>query len=168
LSDSVFYFAYGSNADPERFRARVGAWRSRRPAWLADHRLRFAASVQSEGGGGAVFDERQASELAGVLYEISREQLEALDRIEQGPGRNPRKAGGRCSVTVSTAEGQRRAEVYNVRDDGGRRAPSRRYLAHILRGLRAAGHPDDVLDRVREIAEEAGAPPAQPPAGTMF
>jgi hypothetical protein len=51
---TVFYFAYGSNADPGRFHTRVGEWRSRRPARLEGHRLRFASQVRSQGGGGAV------------------------------------------------------------------------------------------------------------------
>jgi hypothetical protein len=56
-NESIFYFAYGSNADPERFKARVGPSRSRRRARLQGYRLRFARMVQSEGGGGAVVDE---------------------------------------------------------------------------------------------------------------
>ena len=88
----VFYFAYGSNADPERFRARVGAWRSRRPGWLDGHRLRFADSVQSEGGGGAVIDPAPAAVVAGVLFEITTEQLEATRNegfiLESPPARS--------------------------------------------------------------------------------
>ena len=152
----VYYFAYGSNADPDRFRSRVGDWRSRRAAWLDGHRLRFAASVQSEGGGGAVFDPDDGSRLAGVLYEISLEQQLAMDRVEADPSRNLNNAGGRLTITVDTDDGPFLAEVYNVQDDGGWHAPSEIYLGHILRGLQAAGHPDEVLDRVREIAESGG------------
>ena len=153
---AVFYFAYGSNADPDRFKSRVGEWRSRRPAWLDGHRLRFASSVQSEGGGGAVFDRHDGSTLAGVLYEITGEQQQAMDRVEANPSRNLKDAGGRMTITVDTADGPFEAEVYNVQDEGGWRAPSETYLGHILRGLQSAGHPDEVLDRVRAIAESGG------------
>ena len=157
MSDaSVFYFAYGSNADPERFRTRVGEWRSRRPAWLAGHRLWFSDSVQSEGGGGAVFGPHEGSTLAGVLYEITMAQQEAMDQVEKDPSRNLKNAGGRLSITVETADGPFEAEVYNVREVGGWSAPSETYVGHIVRGLEAAGHPAEVLDRVRSIAESGG------------
>ena len=74
MDETLFYFAYGSNADPERFQARVGPWLSRRTAWLDDYRLRFADSVQSEGGGGAVVDFEEGGNVAGVLYEIIKRQ----------------------------------------------------------------------------------------------
>ena len=67
--DTVFYFAYGSNMDPERFRSRVGDWLSRRRARLDGYSLRFADSVQSEGGGGAVVDRRPGDHVDGVLFE---------------------------------------------------------------------------------------------------
>jgi gamma-glutamylcyclotransferase len=157
MSDtSVFYFAYGSNADPERFRSRVGEWRSRRPAWLAGHRLWFSDSVQSEGGGGAVFGPHEGSTLAGVLYEITMEQQEAMDRIEVDPSRNLKNAGARMTIAVDTADGPVQAQVYNVHEIGGWSAPSQAYLGHIVRGLEAAGHPAEVLDQVRSIAASGG------------
>ena len=42
---AIFYFAYGSNVATERFKARVGPWRSRRRARLSDYRLRVARMV---------------------------------------------------------------------------------------------------------------------------
>lgn len=151
-SDSTFYFAYGSNADAQRFCSRVGRWRSMRPAWLHGYRLRFADSVRSEGGGGAVVDRRPDSRVAGVLYEITQEQLSAMDREEFDPRRDTSGAGRRVTVTVEIAEGPVRAQMYNVRDDGEWRAPSNRYLTHILRGLEGAGHGPDVLEGVLRAA----------------
>ena len=66
MTGFAYYFAYGSNADPERFRGRVGAWLSRYRARLDDYRLRFASSVQSEGGGGAVIDPHPGDHVDGV------------------------------------------------------------------------------------------------------
>lgn len=151
-SGSVFYFAYGSNADPDRFRTRVGAWRTRRPARLEGYRLRFADSVQSEGGGGAVVDPQSEGRVDGVLFEITPDQLAAMDREEFDPTRDASGAGRRVRVTVQTETGPVAAEMYTVQDGGGRRAPSERYLGHILRGLEAAGHSQDALDRVRRAA----------------
>ena len=156
MSDrSVFYFAYGSNADPQRFRDRVGAWRSRTKARLEGYRLRFAASVQSEGGGGAVVDVADSRHVDGVLYEISETQMAKMDREEFDASRDRSGAGRRMSVTVATEEGSRAAELYTVDDDGRRRAPSARYLAHIVDGLEAAGHDADAIEAVRRAAAES-------------
>jgi cation transport regulator ChaC len=150
--ETVFYLAYGSNADPDRFRSRVGPWRSRHAAGLEGFRLRFAASVQSEGGGGAVIDEARDGTVDGVLYEITPEQLAAMDREEFDQSRDTDGKARRLTVTVLTEQGPRIAECYTVRDDGAWRAPSERYLGFIVRGLEAAGHSPDAIERVRRTA----------------
>lgn len=153
---TAFYFAYGSNADPERLAARVGPWRTRRRATLADHRLRFAGSVRSEGGGGAVVDPFPGASVDGVLYELSEAQLESLDRVEFAPERDSTQRGRRAVVTVTTADGPVEAALYTLDDDpGDELAPSDRYLDHILRGLADAGHDESALDRVRAAAARA-------------
>lgn len=154
-SRTTFYFAYGSNADPERFRSRVGAWVSRRPAWLRDHRLRFSANVQSEGGGGAVVDPVDGDVVAGVLYEITEEQMAAMDREEFDPSRNATNAGRREQTIVMTEDASVVAQLYTVVDDGRSQTPSARYLQFILDGLTAVGHSNEVLDRVRKAALRA-------------
>jgi hypothetical protein len=155
LNNTVFYFAYGSNADPNRFITRVGAWRSRRRARLSGHRLRFARMVQSEGGGGAVVDARPGHYVDGVLFEITAEQLAAMDRKEFDPARDVAATGKRIQRTVETAEGPLEAELYTVDDDDGFAAPSDTYLGHILRGLEAAGYDEATLAHVRAAAAEA-------------
>ena len=154
-NESIFYFAYGSNADPERFKARVGPWRSRRRARLQDYRLRFARMVQSEGGGGAVVDESPGAHVDGVLFEITSEQLTSMDREEFDPSRDVETTGKRIRETVETAEGRIESELYTVDDDGASSAPSEAYLGHILRGLEAAGYDEDALAAVRAAAKEA-------------
>jgi hypothetical protein len=153
--DGVFYLAYGSNADPDRFRSRVGPWRSRRRARLDGYRLRFAASVSSEGGGGAVVDEAPGDHVDGVLYEITSEQMAAMDREEFDPSRDTAGLGRRVRVEVEVEGGSVPAEMYTVRDDGAHAPPSERYLGHIVRGLEAAGHPTEAIDRVRAAARAA-------------
>ncbi len=150
--ETIFYFAYGSNAHPDRFRSRVGSWRSRSAAGLEGYGLRFAASVQSEGGGGAVIDETRNGSVDGVLYEITPEQMAAMDHEEFDPSRNTDGKGRRLTVTVSTEQGPRVAECYTVLDDGAWRIPSERYLGFIIRGLKAAGHSQDAIERVRRTA----------------
>jgi gamma-glutamylcyclotransferase (GGCT)/AIG2-like uncharacterized protein YtfP len=155
LTANVFYFAYGSNADPDRFKSRVGEWRSRQRARLGGHKLRFARQVRSEGGGGAVVDASPGDHVHGVLFEITTEQLAAMDREEFDPSRDVVAVGRRVTGTVETADGPLEAEFYTVNDDGGTAAPSGRYLGHILRGLANAGYDETVLDTVRAAAHEA-------------
>jgi cation transport regulator ChaC len=150
--DTVLYFAYGSNADPDRFRARIGPWLSRRVAFLGGYRLRFASSVRSEGGGGAVVDPWEGGRVAGVLYKITAEQLAAMDREEFGATRNVSLTGRRIAATVSTDDGPQPAQLYTVEDDGGWCPPSARYLGFIVRGLEDAGHSPESLEQVRRIA----------------
>ncbi len=152
VTETFFYFAYGSNADPDRFRARVGSWSSRRPAWLHGYTLRFAENVRSEGGGGAVVDRSESGIVDGVLYEISPEQMAAMDREEFDPERDRDHTARRLSLDVRTSEGSIRAELYAVDDDGGHCPPSETYLGYILTGLADAGHPPEALDRVRRAA----------------
>ncbi len=111
--------------------------------------------VQSEGGGGAVVDPSPGDHVDGVLFEISEEQLAAMDREEFDPSRDVALAGKRVHGTVETSDGPFESEFYTVEDDGDHCPPSKAYLGHILRGLRAAGHEESVLDAVRAAAREA-------------
>jgi hypothetical protein len=159
MADTVSYFAYGSNMDPERFRARVGEWQARGRARLEGYRLRFADSVRSEGGGGAVVDPCDGDGVDGVVFRITLQQLQAMDREEFDGSRDPSRLGRRLRRTVVTDEGAVEAELYTVEDDGGWCAPSERYLGHIVRGLEAAGHDREAVERVRRIAALAGGQP---------
>jgi hypothetical protein len=108
--------------------------------------------VQSEGGGGAVIDEAKDSTVDGVLYEITPEQMAAMDHEEFDPSRDTDGKARRLTVTVTTAQGPRVAKCYTVRDDGTWRTPSKRYLGFIIRGLKAAGHSRDAIEGVRRTA----------------
>ena len=88
----------------------------------------------------------------GVLYEITPEQMAAMDREEFDQSHDTDGKSRRLTVTVSTEQGPRVAECYTVRDDGAWRAPSERYLGFIIRGLEAAGHSRDAIERVRRAA----------------
>lgn len=158
----LWYFAYGSNADPERFRSRVGPWEARLPATVEGLTLTFSSRVESEGGGGAVVVEKPGSLVYGVAYRITTGQMRAMDDEEFDPGRDLHGSGRR--ITVSAASGPRRfdAELYTISPAGDFRAPSERYLDHILTGLRLAGHGDEVLSEVRRAALAAGTKPGGP------
>lgn len=155
MNGTVFYFAYGSNMEPERFRRRVGPWISSCRARLTDHRLRFASVVQSEGGGGAVVDVCPGGRVDGVLFEITAPQMEQMDAVELDPARDLAGRGRRLRHRVETEHGPMECEFYTVEDDGGFSPPSAAYLALIVRGLAAAGYGEDAVERVRRAAAEA-------------
>ena len=151
-SQSVWYFAYGSNLDPERFRARIGAWGERRSASLDGYRLRFSGEVRSEGGGGAFVEQADGETTYGAIYLIDAAQLGAMDEVELKSERNMTGRGERRTIDVKTAEGPIRAEMYTISGSRTYLAPSPKYLRYILDGLRAVGHPDQIVDRVRTTA----------------
>ena len=152
---TLFYFAFGSNMDPKRFGDRVGPWKSTQKARLDGYRLRFARELRSEGGGGAVVDVTDGESVDGVLFEITEEQMAAMDREEFDPSRDTEQRAWRETVTVETVSDRLSAEIYLVKDDGKQSAPSSTYLNHILDGMRAADYDETSLDRVRAAAQRA-------------
>lgn len=157
MSDErLWYFAYGSNLDPDRFRQRVGAWHDRVAARLDGWRLRFSADVQSEGGGGAIIVPQPESAVYGAAFLIDARQMAAMDEEEFDPRRDTDGRGKRCQVAVIGGGQRIEAQVYSVPAAGEFRAPSARYLGHITRGLRDVGHDESVVAEVEAIAAAGG------------
>lgn len=150
--ERVWYFAYGSNLDPQRFRVRVGRWSECRAATLRGWRLRFSVRVQSEGGGGAIIEPDGQGVVHGAVFRIRGAQMDAMDRVELDPSRNADAVGVRRRVEVLAGAETLSAEVYTIRTCGPGRAPSATYLEHILRGLEAAGYGGEVVAEVRAAA----------------
>jgi len=148
----LWYFAYGSNLDPERFRERVGDFSARRRAILHNHALRFSGEVTSEGGGGAIIESSPGSRVYGGVYLLERAQLEKMDEIELGPDNDPAQRAARHTVALDCRGQALYAEVYVVPAPEVYRAPSPRYLQHIIEGLRWFGYDDSVVEQVQAVA----------------
>jgi cation transport regulator ChaC len=141
LADDLWYFAYGSNLDPETFLGRRrmrprAARRARLPGFQLVFDLpvgpgeRAVANLRTEPGG----------EVHGVAFHLDAEQAAHLDRTE-GVDRG---SYGRLTVVLE-AEGAALLEAFtyvSARGVAGRK-PSRRYLGLILRGARHHGLPDE-------------------------
>ena len=135
VDDTVWYFAYGSNMSPATFVGRRGM----RPlatcwGWLDGYRLRFDLPIGPGERGCASVEPAANARVAGVLYRISHEDAERLDRTELGYRRVP--------VEVIVDDGERVAAFTyesSVRVAG--RKPSARYLGLLLDGARANGLP---------------------------
>jgi hypothetical protein len=149
---TIWYFAYGSNLDHDRFRARVGEWREHRRAILPDHELRFSAEVTSEGGGGAIIQPLPGGQVFGGVYAITPEQIAAMDAVELGSAMNHDQRGIRRTATLNCDGSTIEAELYEVPAPTRYRAPSARYLEIITKGLADFGYGADVRDKVAAVA----------------
>lgn len=133
----AYYFAYGSNMNPERVRARGLAVHGAQAARLMRHRLVFDKIARGTAG----IDIRVAhanvvyaphASVEGVLYELEyADAIGVMDPFERAPINY-----GRDVVVVDTQEGRLAAWTYfanpAMRRDGLR--PERGYLEHLLAG----------------------------------
>lgn len=140
------YFAYGSNMSPERIRARAPSAVFVSRAYLEGHVLTFhKPGLDGSGKCDACPSANSQDRVWGALYEVSAEDMKALD-IYEGRG----FAYLRKSVVVHTDAGQSEtAKVYVAieQDDG--QVPYDWYLEHVLRGARVIGLPETYIDLLK-------------------
>ena len=158
----MLYFGYGSNLDPDHWRA----WCRERGfdpsglvprcrGFLPDYELVFRRASRRWGGGAADLRARPGSAVPGVIFEADSEAMRALD-AKEGSG----SVYERITAVALDDEGSVH-EVVSYQLLENRRvpdlAPSDLYLATILRGLEAFGLPTEPLERaaMRGRAEPA-------------
>jgi cation transport regulator ChaC len=144
----LWYFAYGSNLDPQTF---VGRRRMRplatRAAVLPGWRLVFDLPVGRGERGVANLLAAADERAVGVAYQITVDQARHLDRSEGVP-----RAYRREAVEVAALDGELLAAFTYVSPHRHRgRKPSRRYLGLLLRGARHHGLPDFHVEFLRSI-----------------
>jgi cation transport regulator ChaC len=144
LAETLWYFAYGSNMSPAIFLER----RAMRPlatrrAWLDGHRLCFDLPVGPGERGVANLERCGDARVWGVLYRLTPEQFDRLDRTE-GVHRGFYR---RTAVEVVVADDGERigAFTYLSRFSTRGRKPSARYVGLLLEGARHHGLPDEYL-----------------------
>jgi gamma-glutamylcyclotransferase (GGCT)/AIG2-like uncharacterized protein YtfP len=142
----MFYFAYGSNMNPRRMRARDIHFTNRRPGMLLNFELAFDKRVHIEKKdliwGAANIHPTPGRQVEGALYEVEESELAKLDRFEGVPDHYTRRI-----VTVESENGKSVIAVtYFARPDKieSNLRPTREYLDHLL-----AGH--DLLSREYRI-----------------
>jgi hypothetical protein len=150
----IWYFAYGSNLNHQRFRSRVGDWQESRQAILHGYELRFSAEVESEGGGGAIIQPAVGGQVFGGVYGITQDQIAAMDAVELHSPMNFDGRGVRSTVQLQSNGESIQAELYEVPAPSTYRAPSASYLGWITSGLRDFGYDDQVIAEVEMIAAE--------------
>ena len=141
--DALWYFAYGSNMSLDIFVERRGMRPlAARWGWLDGYHLRFDLPVGPGERACANVEPTPTARVAGVLYRITREDADRLDRTEGVPQGVYR----RIAVEVA-AEGTERIAAFTyesaLRQPG--RKPSARYLGLLLDGARAHRLPPDYI-----------------------
>lgn len=83
MSETLFYFAYGSNMSSKRLEQRVPSAKAISPAKLSSHRLKFH-KVGQDGSGKCDIEHTGEPQdfVMGVIYEVPISELPALDKAE--------------------------------------------------------------------------------------
>lgn len=129
----LYYFAYGSNMNPERMIERNVGFSQRRRAMLKGFKLKFNKVSErnpNEGFANIVHDHNELVE--GVLYKIMKSDLPKLDLVEGYPSHYDR-----FKLGIELDNGKKvKAEVYIAQPDYVRDGmkPSRSYMEHLLAG----------------------------------
>ena len=142
----TFYFAYGSNMDPQQMAVRCPGSRALGAARLAGWRLTFTRDSPAWGGGVGHIELAPGDEVWGVLWDLTEEHLASLDEYEGIAA----GAYVRDRVTVRFEERDVEAEVY-IAVPRGYKKPSKKYMASLLRGAEAHGCPDEYVERLRGV-----------------
>jgi hypothetical protein len=141
----LWYFAYGSNLDPETFVGRRGM----RPvescvAILRGYRLVFDLPVGGGERGCANVLAAPAESIHGVAYRITATDGERLDATEGVP-----RAYRRLEVALECPQGALPGFTYCSSLGRAGRKPSERYLNLLLRGARHHGLPESWIGFLR-------------------
>ena len=131
LSDPVFYFAYGSNMNPDRMRERGAHFAKRYRHSLPGYSLKFnKLSYKEPRTGCANIVPDKGGVVEGIVYEITVEGLYALDKFEGYPVHYDRV---RLSLKVGGAEAV--VKTYIAMPDKTKEGlhPARAYIEHLLR-----------------------------------
>ncbi len=150
---SQLYFAYGSNLDLEQMARRCASAIPLGPATLADVCLAFAGRSRTWGGGGvATLLPAPGASVFGLLWSMTWEDWENLDRAEGVPS-----SYQRVERVVHPVDGApQRAWVY-IKPNPKLAPPSEAYRDVIARGYARMGFPAEALQAA--VARSAGPTP---------
>lgn len=141
---TTYYFAYGSNMDPQQMESRLGkytGWVDLGEAWLDGWSMVFAGWSNRRGGAPANVVRSRGSSTLGVLYSLASGQLQEMDRFEGYPYAYERKL-----VTVRSTSFERARRI-------GARGSRRGKLVDFFGSSR--GVDQSLLPEARRAAETA-------------
>jgi gamma-glutamylcyclotransferase (GGCT)/AIG2-like uncharacterized protein YtfP len=140
----ALYAAYGSNMDSAQMAERCPHSPQAGTGWLESWRLTFGGEDLGWQGALATVVEADNERVFVVLYEVSDNDEQALDRWDGATLGYYRK----LKVRVATLEGDAVAWLYVINDyEGG--LPSARYLGLVADAAESAGAPEDYVAWLR-------------------
>lgn len=138
---------------PKQLEERIGRPVPGTVGLLRDHELVFN-KLGTQQTGYANIRPREGDRVYGVLYPLTEQELERLDRKEGVPGHYRRQ-----TVVVETDAGPMKAVCYVAASDKVCEClkPSKDYLRSLVEGARAHGLPPEYVQRLeaQETANEA-------------
>ena len=147
------YFAFGSNLHPPQMAERCPGSRVLHPGVLKGYRLAFSGYSTRWEGGVATIVAEPASEVQGVLYDLTEEDQRNLDRFEGFP-----TVYARLQVKVEGRDGILHSAMTYQKQNTGATAPSLRYFHQIWRAYRAFQLDEAVLLKAVEDSLEGNTP----------
>ena len=140
----ALYAAYGSNMDPAQMVARCPHSPQAGTGWLEGWRLTFGGEDIGWEGALATVAEDSEGRVFVVLYEVSENDEQALDRWDG----ETLGYYSKLRVRVATLDGDALAWLYVLNDyEGG--LPSARYLGIMADAAESAGAPADYVQGLR-------------------
>ena len=136
----IYYFAYGSNMNQEQMKKRCEDSKLIGNAVLLEYELAFTIYSPKRKCGCADIVKHENKKVFGLLYEISEQDLKALDIYEVHP-----KYYKRFTVTVKDQEGREyQAETYEVvNKEKEFQKPSQEYLQLLISAAQENNFPEE-------------------------
>ena len=131
MDETVYYFAYGSNMNPERMLERGAEFAHRQRYTLSGYRLEFnKISSRNPGTGSANIVPDENGVVEGIVYRITVDGLYNLDRFEGYPDNY-----GRIRLTLDLEGSRETIKTYSAMPDKIKEGlrPLKSYLEHLLR-----------------------------------
>lgn len=158
-----YYFAYGSNADPDfvRKRANVGApcgftelnLNVIGKAILPHHSIAFSGYSQTWHGATATIVKSSGKMVKGMLYETNAMQERAISCFEHADGREGRDTHKKINVTVQCEDGKTYNAYAFIIIESLTSKPSAAYLKQLQKGYRKLTSEEVLKTFIRSVIE---------------
>jgi hypothetical protein len=143
------YFAYGSNLNERRFKARIKSAKFVSRATLQRHRLVFEKRSTDDGSGKATVIPDDESAVEGAIFTYADEDHERLRKCEGGYSES--------SVVVKTAAGDATVQTFIAKRRDSKLRPFDWYVRHIVEGGARLGLPQNYLAMIAATPADADA-----------
>lgn len=145
-TSNIWYFAYGSNPNIGQMMNRVRQWSASERAVAKGYERVFNHLSQRWGGltANLRFTDNPDDVVEGAIYLIPKEKLRVLTQYE----------GTKPTDILVEADGaliMAKAYIFGSSEKAGK--PPAAYLEVMLTGLRQHGYSEEVIERVRNLAE---------------